>query len=141
MSQFVVRNSQGKIDTQETIEKFRVELSQFALQLESEEALIAQAVDAVLESNVGTRTNLDFVTSSVARSLNATAQNYNEFKNKTADYIRANACGEKNGQAICLKTGDVLVTPRKYFLGKGRDGGVARWSDRIVFRASKNVKA
>lgn len=141
LSQFVVRGSNGSVDMDQTLNKFRHTVSQFIADRETEETKIAEAIELVLSDNVGTRTNLDFVTGTVARSLNANASNYTDLKDKAADYIRQNACGEKDGKPVDTKTGMELDEPRCYFLGKGRDGGVCRWADRLATKAAKAAAA
>lgn len=136
LSSFIVRSASGSVDMEQTLAKFKHTVQQFIADRETEEAQIAEAIEAVLTENLGTRTNLDFVTGTVARALNATAANYGDIKAKTADYIRRNACGEKDGKPVDMKTGEELPEPRRYFLGKGRDGGVSRWSDRIAAKAA-----
>lgn len=141
LSQFVVRSASGSVDMEKTLAKFEHTVSQFIADRETEETQIADAIEAVLSENVGTRTNLDFVTGTVARSLNATALNYGDLKAKAADYIRQNACGEKDGKPVDTKTGEELPEARRYFLGKGRDGGVSRWTDRLAAKAAKAAAA
>jgi len=137
LSSFVVRSASGSVNEEETVEKFRQTLALFVAERETEESRIFEEVDRVLEANVGVRTNLDFVTGEVARALNANAMNYTAFKKKVADQIRENACGEKDGKPIDRETDKELAEPRRYFMGKGRDGGVARWADRLAAKAAK----
>lgn len=141
LSSFVVRSASGSVNMEATLDKFEQAVSQFIADRETEETQIANAIEEVLSANVGTRTNLDFVTGTVARSLNATALNYGDLKAKAADYIRQNACGEKDGKPVDSKTGEELSEPRRYFLGKGRDGGVSRWADRLASKAAKAAAA
>jgi len=141
LSQFAVRAADGSVNEDATVEKFRGALTQFIADSETEESSIRQGIEAVLTENTGERTSLDFVTAEVARSLNATATNYTAMKEKVADYIRQNACGEKNGKPVDSKTGAVLSEPRVYFLGKGRDGGVRRWTDHLAMKAAKAAAA
>jgi hypothetical protein len=137
LSQFVVRSADGSVNEDSTVQKFRGALAQFIADRDTEETKIASAIEQVLSDNVGVRTNLDFVTGTVARALNATAATYGDLKNKAAEYIRQNACNEKDGLPIESKTGELLSEPRRYFLGKGRDGGVSRWADRLAMKAAK----
>jgi len=137
LSQFAVRSADGSVNEDSTVQKFRGALAQFIADRETEESSIATAIEQVLSDNVGTRTNLDFVTGTVARALNATAATYGDLKTKAADYIRQNACNEKDGLPVDSKSGEVLSEPRRYFLGKGRDGGVSRWSARLAMKAAK----
>ncbi len=142
LSQFVVRGQSGSVDEDSTVDKFRQTLATFIAERETEESSIASAIEAVLTEAKGARTNLDFVTGTVARSLNATALNYTDLKNKAADYIRANACGEKDGKPVSREDGATeLSEPRLYFMGKGRDGGVSRWADRLASKAAKAAAA
>lgn len=142
LSEFAVRTATGDINQDATVQKFRTALVQFADDLKSKETRIAQAIEAVLtENQKSQKTTLDFVTGQVASKLNGNADNYGELKASAADYIRVNACGEKNGSPVDSKTGAVLSEPRRYFLGKGRDGGVRRWKDHLAMKAAKAAKS
>lgn len=138
LSQFAVRNSNGGVDTEATVDKFRTALSQFVADVETEETSIAQAIDAVLTANHGINTNMSYVTSQVAMALNAVEPTaFSTMKTKVAEYIRANSCGEKNGQPIDTRTKEVLSSPRRFFVGKGVGGGVSTWEQRLERVAAK----
>ena len=140
LSQFAVRDSDGAVDVEETVTKFRGALSTFITERETEETRIFEEIDNVLSANVGVRTNLDYVTGEVARKLNATALNHTLMKNKVADLIRQNACGEKDGKPIDRESDEELSSPKRYFMGKGRDGGVSSWETRLQTQAEKAAK-
>ena len=140
LSSFVVRDAVGSVDEDATVQKFRGALATFITERETEESRIFEEIDTVLSANVGTRTNLDYVTGTVVRALNGNALNHTSLKAKVAEQIRANACGEKDGKPIDRDTDEELAQPRRYFMGKGRDGGVARWADRLQTQADKAAK-
>lgn len=137
MKQFgdwLVLGSDG-VDVDATVAAFRKDLEATKVEQAETYGKIASLVTQVLTENKGTRTNMDFVTGSVARLMGANASNHSEIKKQVGDYIRANACGEKNGQPVNAKTGEILAAPRTFFVGKGPGGGVAFWADRIAEKA------
>lgn len=137
MKQFgdwLVLGSAG-VDVDATVEAFRADLEASKDAQAETYGKVANLVTQVLNENKGTRTNMDFVTGTVARLMGATAANHSETKKLVGDYIRANASGEKNGAPINSKTGEILAAPRTFFVGKGPGGGVAFWADRIAEKA------
>jgi len=137
MKQFgdwLVLGSAG-VDVDATVAAFRVSLEAAKDGQAESYVKVASLVDAMLTAHKGTRTNLDYVTGTIAREMGATAANHSEIKKLIGDYIRANACGEKNGNAVDSKTGEILATPRKFFVGKGPGGGVCFFADRLADKA------
>jgi len=128
-------------DVDATVEAFKADLEK-SIQTEGERmGRIAALVDAVLTEHRGVSTNLDFVSGEVSRRLNAGsesyAKDYTPTKLATQDYIRANACGEKNGAPVHHKSGEPLSAPKRFFLGKGPGAGVAFFADRVAAKAAK----
>jgi hypothetical protein len=137
MKQFgdwLVLGSAG-VDVDATVAAFRSDLEASKDAQAETYVKVASLVTQVLNENKGTRTNMDFVTGTVARLMGATAANHSETKKLVGDYIRANASGEKDGKPINSKTGEILAAPRTFFVGKGPGGGVAFWADRIAEKA------
>jgi hypothetical protein len=128
LSQFVVRSHDGGIDQDATIDKFKRTLSEFIAERDTENATIEAAVEKVL--SCGARVNMDFLVSAVCRELNADSANFKILGDKVRNFVRENSC-DKDGNGMPLNP------TKRYHIGKGKGGGVGRWSDILSARASK----
>lgn len=124
-------------DAEATVAAFRTEL-EAALKTSAEELTrVAAQVEKVLTENRGKNTNMDFVTGTVVRNLGIDADNHSRVKSLAADYIRSNACGEKDGKPLDLKSGEPIAAAKRYFVGKGPGAGVCYFTDRVQKQAAK----
>ena len=142
---FVVLGEDNCVDVYATVENFRAKLEKAVNSEYVYNVDIMNRVDAFLETLMrkDARGNLDYVTGEIARAMGGDEKTYTKFKNQIADYIRENSCGEKDGKPVMTKKDSdtkknvvvALSSPKKYFLGKGRNGGVDFWENHLARKA------
>lgn len=131
LSQFAVRSASGSVDAEATLAKFSETLSVYIAERETETAQIQSAVEKVLTS--GARVNMDFLVSAACRELNADAASFKTLGDKVRTFVRENACDA---------TDDGLPSDasKPYHIGRGKGGGVGRWTDILAAKAAKAAK-
>lgn len=96
---------------------------------EQDEA-IAGAVESIFDQYRGTSINMPALASMACQRLNVQPENFNSVEERVLDYVRANAdLHEKKDKAgKVVQTAEAPRT-RLFAIGKGKGGGVKRWSD------------
>lgn len=112
----LVRGDDGSIDESASLDAFQDALATHIAERELEQGTISKAVSAVFDSHKGTRCNMPYVVSQALVALNAQPANYKVLTERVQAYIRENA-GEERSSGKLFK------------IGKGKGGGVTRWSD------------
>lgn len=114
MADYVVKTD-GEIDVEETVQKFRAELLNYKTERELEAETVGQAVHAVFDEWLGVNINMPALQTAALKYLNFQPENHKVLSQKVAEYVRANA-GKRETGAL-------------FFIGKGKGGGVKRWRD------------
>lgn len=112
LASFVVRDSDGSIDTLATVAKFEGVLAQFQVERETELATIGAAVHAVFDQYKGATLNMPALVSLSLQKLNVQAETYKALHERVVAFVHDNA-GE-NGL---------------FRISKGKGGGVVRVCD------------
>lgn len=133
LSTYVIRNADGKVDFNATVNKFAERLVVFEAALITEEAAIAEAVIKVFDNMLprGMAHNLDTIAYLSATELNANAGNFKILSDRIKNWVRANSDQHKklaeDGKTV-LADAEKPRT-RMFAINKGKGGGVKRWSD------------
>lgn len=110
LNSYVVRGSNGSIDSSATVAKFQAELAAFETGTAEEQTNIANAVSVVFDENPkGKRITMPTLCSLSVAKLNAEVTNFQALHDKVRAFVKANT-----------------VT---YGIAKGKGGGVARLAD------------
>ena len=125
LSTFVVRSSNGSVDSDATMAKFQSTLSSFISESETESETIGSAIEAVLETHKGSRVNLDFLVSSTCRALNAQPENFKVLGDKVRQFVKDNSCDKNDA-------GMPSDSTKRLNVARGKGGGVGRWSDLLA---------
>lgn len=110
LNSYVVRGSNGSIDSTATVAKFQTELAAFETGTAEEQSNIAGAVSAVFDENPkGSRITMPTLCSLAVAKLNAEVTNYQALSDKVHAFVKANT--------------------DTYSVAKGKGGGVGRIAD------------
>jgi len=123
MAGYVVKTD-GEINVEETVQKFRAELLVYKTERELESETVGQAVHAVFDDWRGVNINMPALQTAALKYLNFQPENHKALSQKVTEYVRANA-GKRETGAL-------------FFIGKGKGGGVKRWSDHQNEESSKD---
>ena len=116
----------GKIDIDASVQAFRSAAVKRQAELETEQSEIAEAVEALFDSNRGKAIAMPVLGSMVAQALNAQPENFKVLSERALDYVRANS--QTTGSE---KEGTLVQHPDSLFvIGKGKNGGCYRRADR-----------
>lgn len=118
---YVVRVN-GSVDRDATVSKFESDLDSFIAERETEQGVIAEAVNAVFDQYRGARCNMPFLTSTALNRLNAGPSNHKALTERVQEYVRSNAGTRESGALFSI--------------AKGAGGGVGRWVDLPEAKAS-----
>ena len=114
LSKFVVRNVDGTLDLQGTLDSITPEVVSLVEKQDSDTLEVAKAVHAVFDMFQGSRLNTAALTSFALQHLTVTPESAGEVTGKIAEYIKVNS-GERGSSLFSVK--------------RGKGGGVARWAD------------
>lgn len=106
----------GAIDQEASRQEFNKALAQYVTARETEQSTIADAVSSVFDRHPGTPINMPALASMVLASLNVQPENYSALEGLTLGYVRENASEKREDGKL-------------FRIGKGKGGGVRRWSD------------
>lgn len=126
LAAYAVRTSEGQIDLEGTCEAFASDLIKFQAERETETSVVAEAVNAVFSAHPGARMNMPYVTSEALRLLNVQPETHKLLTERVQVFIRDNSGAERSSGKL-------------FHIGKGKGGGVSRWSD--VPLTEEEVKA
>ena len=115
LNTFLVRDSNGSIDHEATLDKFQTNLLQYEVERDLEAQTIGEAVHAVFDEFKGVSLNMPALTSFALKRLNVQPETFTSLSKKVGDYIRDNAGDRDSGAS--------------FKVGKGKGGGCRRWSD------------
>lgn len=121
MAAYVVKVA-GEIDVEATVQKFRAEVLNYKTERELEAETVGQAVHAVFDEWCGVNINMPALQTAALSHLNFQPENHKALSQKVAEYVRANN-GTRESGAL-------------FHIGKGKGGGVKRWSDQVEENAS-----
>lgn len=110
----VVRHSDGSLDLEATLEALSPKVVALVEKLDSDSLDIGNAVHAVFDMFKGSRMNTNAVVSFALQNLQVTPESAGELTSKIQEFIKLNS-GEQGSSLFSTK--------------RGRNGGVARWSD------------
>jgi len=113
---YVLRTDSGEMDIDGTCEQFRSDLLNYQVERETEAATIGAAVNDVFDTHSGARINMPALQSLALQRLNVQPENFKALQTRVAEYVRENASPERSDG-------------RLFKIGKGKGGGVSRWSD------------
>lgn len=115
----------GRTDKDASTAAFVSAMESHIASRELELETIADAVNAVFDKYKGTSINMPALCNFALQELNAQPENYKVLQERTADYVRENAQGDKD------KETGLEPRPNSLFvIGKGKGGGVHRRADR-----------
>lgn len=123
----LVPGTDGSVDVAASQAAFASALTKRVAELETESTVIGEEVLAILADRKGQPIVLPTLCSMVASRLNAQPENFATLTKRVADYVRANAQGEKN-----KATGEVERPDSPIFIGRGKGSGVALRADMPV---------
>ena len=112
---FALVLSAGSISREESLASAEAALDAHIAQQETQQATIADAVNAVFDTYKGANLTMPTIEGMTLRHLNAQPANYKVFGKLTLDYVRANAGDRASGKT--------------FGISKGKGGGVCRWVD------------
>ena len=124
LGEFVVRGAEGSVDFEATLSKFNDALRNYVAAVDTEDEALAAAVKALFDKNKGASINMDAVKSNVLHMLGVGVAEHKLMGEKVADFVRRNS-------------GEHRVLGKTYRIGKGKGGGVSRWSDRKEDKAAE----
>lgn len=138
----LVRLSDGSVDLDASLAKFEGTLSNHIASVELETVEIANAVSAAFDKFPGARLGMTYVINQALQILNVQPENHKTLEGRVHVYIQENADQDavyatdpKTGKVIGKGDERVMVTEpeadrtRMFGIGKGKGGGVVRWSD------------
>ena len=111
LSSYVVRFTDGSVDTESTLAKFEGDLIRFEAETATERATIAGVVHAIFDAHPGRRLPMPFLTGEALRRLNAQPENWKILSEKVADFIH---------------------TEPGFSTAKGKGGGVERHPSAVL---------
>lgn len=143
------RLSDGSVDLESSLLAFEAKVNNYVAEVELETEAIAAAVAAVFDKHRGVRMNMPFIISQSLQHLNVQPENSKSLTDRVHAYIQENADQDTvwktddKGKVIGKGDERIEVTPaeedrtRMFGIGKGKGGGVVRWSDIPVKPAGK----
>ena len=128
----LVQGSSG-VDQARSEAAFRTALAAYIVERETEEETIAEAVHAVFDQYKSASINMPALAGFALQRLNVQPENFKALELRIMEYVRSNA----DQSAKTDKDGNVLTPAesprtRTFAIGKGKGGGVKRWSDHPV---------
>lgn len=117
----------GSIDREASAQAFTAALDKHIAESETQAATVSAAVLAQFEKFPGTPITMPNLGSMVCASLNAVPANYSTLESLALNYVRANHSEKREDGKL-------------FRIGKGKNGGVQRWSD-IPVEAPKGAAA
>ena len=115
LNTYLVRASDGSIDHDATLAKFRGDLLKYSVERDLESETVGAAVNAVFDQFPGARLNMLAVTSYALTHLNVQPENFKSLSDRVVGYIRDHAGNRESGAL--------------FHIGKGKGGGCWRWAD------------
>ena len=115
LAAYAVRDEAGQIDLEETCGQFASDLIKFQAERETETSVVAEAVNAVFSAHPGAKMNMPYVTGEALKLLNVQPETFKLLTERVQVYIRDNNGDRPSGKL--------------FHIGKGKGGGVCRWSD------------
>jgi hypothetical protein len=115
LNTYVVRAGDGSIDLDATCAKFARDLLAFQAERETETEAVGTAVNAVFDQFPGARINMPALVNYALQRLNVQPENFRILSEKVQSYVRDHS-GPRESGAL-------------FHIGKGKGGGVFRWSD------------
>jgi hypothetical protein len=106
----------GSLNQDASEAAFRSAYLNFVAQRETEQSTIADAVGALFDAHQGTSINMPAVASMACAKLNAQPENYSTLTELVLSYVRENASEKREDGKL-------------FRIGKGKGGGVKRWSE------------
>jgi len=131
-----MRDNKGAIDVGRTVFKFEEVLMSYLAAAELEDGFIANAVNGVFDQYKGANINMPALQASALQKMNAVPSNFKLLSQKVGEFVRANASTSRSDG-------------RAFKIGKGKGGGVSRWSDSVAeedtldaaLEAAKKIRA
>ena len=121
------------IDQDASRQAFNSALVNYVAEREVEDDNIGSAVHAVFDQYPSANINMPALTSYVLQKLNAQPENFNTLEVRVMEYVRSNAdLSEKKDKAGNIIQSAEAPRTRAFVIGKGKGGGVKRWSDHPV---------
>jgi len=123
LATYMVRGTDGTPDTSATLNKFSADLDNYIASRETEQEVIAAAVNVVFDAHKGVRMNVPFVISQALTALNVSAHPhmFNTLTQRVHAYISDNSKGDNS----------------LFQIAKGKGGGCSRRADRVETTDSK----
>jgi hypothetical protein len=106
----------GAVDQSASEAAFRTALLNYVAQRETEQSTIAAAVSAQFDKHPGVSINMPALASMVLASLNVQPENFSTLEALALGYVRENASEKREDGKL-------------FRIGKGKGGGVKRWSE------------
>lgn len=126
----LVLTTAGTIDQAASEAAFRTSLANYIAEREVEEGNIADAVHAVFDKYRGASINMPALAGFVLQQLNVQPENFNALEERVMEYVRNNAdLPEKKDKSGKVIQAAEAPRTRTFAIGKGKGGGVKRWSD------------
>lgn len=135
------RAADGSVDFEATASAFEGAVSKYLADVELETVEIARAVSTVFDKHRGVRMNMPYIIGQAAIVLNVQPENSKTLTDRIHSYIQENADQDaeyqKDEKGKVIGKGDERVQvkapepdrTRMFGIGKGKNGGVVRWSD------------
>lgn len=108
LASYIVRNNNGSINQEATLERFATDLLKYEAERETENTTIGVAIHALFDAHLGKRLASPFVVGEALKSLNAQPDTYKLLTEKVMEYLRTNP---------------------DFSISKGKGGGVGRVAD------------
>lgn len=105
----------GSVDVDASLAAAKSGILNYIAQRETELETVSEAVGATFDALKGAKANMPYVVGQTLRNLNVQPENYKTLESLVAGFIRENA-GDRPSGAL-------------FNIGKGKGGGVLRWSD------------
>jgi hypothetical protein len=106
----------GAVDREGSEKAFSAALTKHLAESETQRKVVADAVLAQFAKFPGTPITMPNLGSMTCAALNAVPANYSTLEGLALDYVRANASDKREDGKL-------------FRIGKGKHGGVQRWSD------------
>jgi hypothetical protein len=113
MNSYVIRSENGSTNESETLAKFQGELASFLAEESTQNGVISDVVDQVMEANKGTLIPVPYAVSQAVQLLNPLPTNYASLEKRVHSFITSQSRGENSA----------------LFVKKGAQGGICRRSD------------
>jgi hypothetical protein len=112
---------------------FRTSYLAFVAEREIEDGNIGDAVHAVFDQYKSASINMPALAGFVLQRLNVQPENFNALEARVMEYVRQNAdLHEKKAKDGTITQTAEAPRTRTFTIGKGKGGGVKRWSDHPV---------